>query len=546
MCAGLSLARLLQVLEPGGPSVAAAPYGLDVAVSVPVLYDPLEAGVSRPGAVVLLVGVDPAAPSSAAVVAGLEGAAAAVVRSDPGPAVVHAAEGAGVALVVLTAPLPWARVYELAEGASGEREPAAGGAAAEALAAVPPGDLHALADDAAALLERPVVLLDTEWRLLAHSAVQGRWTDELQRELILNRAVPESEAPSATRRLLLAGNRALRFVNEEGGSPVWRVGVGIKSAGHPVGMLWVLEGPSALPEERLSVVEDVARLGGPHVARHVAARTRDRERRGRLAGLAIDGRDAAAACRSLGIDLAAGCAVAAVRPDGPAVPATPPGGSAPPGDGPAGLLDAVAASLAARRRGAACVQRDGTVYCLVPGPAPRRLLAEVAADLGGRRPIRAGVGPVARDARGLHRSRRLAELVLAVLEERGDRGVRAAGEEDPGLWARVAVRELGELLAARPGLLLHDLPALDGHEETALAWIEELGDAVRAAQRLGLHPNGVRYRVRRLAELGLDLGDPDTRLLAWLRLRLPVAAGQRPAEMQVAGPAAARVADEGD
>ncbi|WP_214318238.1 helix-turn-helix domain-containing protein [Nonomuraea sediminis] len=507
MSGGSSLARLL---EAGDFTAVTAPRGLDVAITGPVLHDSLKPPSSRSGSVVLLVGVDPAAPGSAAVLYGLVEAAAVVVRTPACAEVAEAAQRAGVAL--LTCPLPWARVFALVEAASADRAP---GTAAQALAGIAPGDLDTLADDAAALLGRPVMFVDPEWRLLAYSAVLGQWTDALHRELLLARAVPEREAPSATRRLLLAGNRALRFWNEDGDEAVWRIGAGVRSAGQPVGMLWVLEGHDQLPLELLAVIEEVARLSGPHVARHLAARTRDRERRGRLAGQAIDGRDAAAACRALGLDLSAGCAVVAVRA----------------ADG-ARVLDAVSAALAARRHAAACVQRSDVVYCILPGDSAYEVVAGLATDLG----IRAGIGGTARDGAGLARSRRLAHLVLGVLEEGGE-------PDDATLRARVAVREFLELLAATPELLLHELPL--AQEETALAWIEALGDAAGVAGRTGLHPNGVRYRIRRLAELGLDLDDPDTRLLAWLRLRL--AAGQRPrAQVQVAGPAVARVADEGD
>ncbi|MFD0889528.1 ATP-binding cassette domain-containing protein, partial [Streptosporangium algeriense] len=62
--------------------------------------------------------------------------------------------------------------------------------------------------------------------------------------------------------------------------------------------------------------------------------------------------------------------------------------------------------------------------------------------------------------------------------------------------------------------------ALSEAAESALAWIESHGDVRAAARRLGVHPNTLRYRVRKLAADGLDLSDPHTRLVTWLRLRL--------------------------
>jgi hypothetical protein len=58
---------------------------------------------------------------------------------------------------------------------------------------------------------------------------------------------------------------------------------------------------------------------------------------------------------------------------------------------------------------------------------------------------------------------------------------------------------------------------------TLLAWMEGADDANAAARRLHVHPQTIRYRLRRVSELfGDALGDPDTRfqLLLALRARL--------------------------
>jgi len=54
-----------------------------------------------------------------------------------------------------------------------------------------------------------------------------------------------------------------------------------------------------------------------------------------------------------------------------------------------------------------------------------------------------------------------------------------------------------------------------------LAWLDAMGDVRAAAEVLHVHPNTLRYRIRRASELtGLDWADPRTRLLAALLLRL--------------------------
>jgi sugar diacid utilization regulator len=57
--------------------------------------------------------------------------------------------------------------------------------------------------------------------------------------------------------------------------------------------------------------------------------------------------------------------------------------------------------------------------------------------------------------------------------------------------------------------------------ESLRVYLESFGDMVGAAARLHVHPNTLRYRLRRIRELtGLDLEDPDARLAVALQLRL--------------------------
>jgi DNA-binding PucR family transcriptional regulator len=60
---------------------------------------------------------------------------------------------------------------------------------------------------------------------------------------------------------------------------------------------------------------------------------------------------------------------------------------------------------------------------------------------------------------------------------------------------------------------------------SVLAWLDAFGDVRAAAAGLHIHPNTLRYRVRRAEQLtGLDLSSPEQRLLAMLQQRLPAAA----------------------
>jgi DNA-binding PucR family transcriptional regulator len=56
--------------------------------------------------------------------------------------------------------------------------------------------------------------------------------------------------------------------------------------------------------------------------------------------------------------------------------------------------------------------------------------------------------------------------------------------------------------------------------ETLQIYLDSFGDVAAAAAALQVHPNTVRYRVRRLEQaLSTSLSDPDVRLLLSLSLR---------------------------
>lgn len=498
-----TLAHVLEQIGLDLVTVVDAPHGLEVAVSGPAIHELGDPRPPRPGALVLLVGADPEAPGTAAAVAGLSGASAVVVRGTAEQVAALAGE-VEAALVALIAPVGWSHLHIQAERAldAADRLPVPPGSTAGDLGGSQVGDLSALVDAIAAVLGRPVAILDVQWRLLAYSTVPGHWIDELQRDVILSRVVPPEHAYPRTRMLLLTGAHALPFHTDTPDGRIFRIGVGILVGGEPLGMMWVLEGVERLPAERLVLVEEYARVAGAHLAQARVARTAARRLRGELVGDVLDGRRSAAACRRLGIDPAAGITVVAIGagPDEPAL------------DGSA--LDAVAAYLDAYRRTAACALRDGTVYCIGPHAGAKALFADLVTAIG--RGMLAAVGDPVTDADELGRSRRRADLALAALQaDPRDRRAVTIEEVRPA----AALLELRALLAEHPQLLLHEpVPALAEAAESVLAYVEGHGDVRASAAVLGVHPNTVRYRVRRLAELGVDLTDPTTRLDAWLRL----------------------------
>jgi PucR C-terminal helix-turn-helix domain len=85
--------------------------------------------------------------------------------------------------------------------------------------------------------------------------------------------------------------------------------------------------------------------------------------------------------------------------------------------------------------------------------------------------------------------------------------------ENAGLANRIATRWLAPLAALTP-------KARRRMEETALAYMQQRGNAAAMARALGVHPQTARYRLRGLRELlGVALDDPDARFEIELALR---------------------------
>jgi sugar diacid utilization regulator len=63
----------------------------------------------------------------------------------------------------------------------------------------------------------------------------------------------------------------------------------------------------------------------------------------------------------------------------------------------------------------------------------------------------------------------------------------------------------------------HDLSNGSQFMLSLAAWLHTNQDARRASQALGVHPNTLRYRIKRAADLaGLELADPAHRLVTQL------------------------------
>ncbi|MBB4679628.1 PucR family transcriptional regulator [Crossiella cryophila] len=504
-----------------------------------VIHDPLDDQELPRQALVLGVGLHTPAEIVARLDAlGGHDAAALVVR---GPVAVDADIAAavrrsGVVLLGLARGASWTQLAAMlrsliAEGEVGEAGP-------ETLGGLPSGDLFALANAIAALLDAPVTIEDRGSRVLAFSGRQEQ-ADPSRVETILGRQVPARFAQILAERgvfqQLYRSDRPV-FVDampseEPGALPLPRMAVAVRAGDEILGSIWAAV-REPFDEDRARTLCDAAKLVALHLLRSRAGADVQRRLRADLVSTAMEGGPGAAeAVRRLGLTEQSAVVLALALADSH-------------GEDPAQhaqlvterqqIADALAMHLSAVHPRAAAALLGDVAYAILPvpqqDPAAEERVHRIATDfrgrLGDRLPILVGIGPVAVDGMALSRSRAGADLVLRVLRAgRGRNPVARVGEvHSEGLLLELAdlIAERGDTLTGPVArLLAYDRKHNSALVETLNAWLDAFGDVVAASAAVFVHPNTFRYRLRRLAEVGeIDLTDPGARFAAMLQLRL--------------------------
>jgi DNA-binding PucR family transcriptional regulator len=513
-----TLRRLLAAIGEPLVEVAAAPAGLDVPLTGLAIVDPDDEPDRYPGQLVLVIGVRGRAATAALRAAARRGAAAVAVKAG-GPADVlrAAAAEAGAALLLVRPDVRWERLESLARDVLHE-----GGAAGDDGS----GDLNSLAQTVALLTRGVVSIEDTASRVLAYSRsdADAAQVDELRRLSILGR-----QGPADYLRMLrewgvfdrLRDGEDVVHVDEHAELGIRRrLAIGIHAGHRQLGTIWVQEGAEPFAERAAEVLVGAARVAAGHLVRRRSQQSPGgRWERDLVAGL-LDGRaspDLVAGTFGLNEDAGALVVGFTVR------------------DGDAAsqelviaeLVEVVSVHAAAHRRAALCAAVGAHVYAVLPEvhgtEAVRTLCTEVVAAARRRSGIRvqAGIGSPAAQLAGVPGSRREADRVLDAMAEGQD--VAVFGE----IRAEVLLTQTLGLLAANPDLRdpgVARLVAYDRDHRTDLvgsvvAWLDAMGDVRTAAERLTVHPNTLRYRVRRATAIaGLRLDDPRARLVHHLQL----------------------------
>ncbi|KUI33719.1 transcriptional regulator [Mycobacterium sp. IS-1590] len=514
---GLGLGQLLLALDRTMVTLVEAPRGLDMPVASVALVDADDVRLGLavgPGSADLffLLGVDDveAVGWLERQFAGTGQVPAAIFVKEPSPAAVERAVALGTAVVAVEPQARWESLYKLVNHAfdhHGDRgDPHHD----------PGTDLFGLAQSIADRTRGMISIEDEDSHVLAYSASSDE-ADELRRLTILGRAGPPEHlawlAQWGIFDALRSGTDVVRVAQrpELGLRPRLAVGIHLPDAkaGRFAGTIWLQQGSAPLTDD----VEDVLR-GGAVLAARIMSRlsaspsTHTRQIQ-ELLGLSGDAADVATLARELGIPAdGRGALIGFLDPEGTTA------------------TSVIALSASAFRPDAQITSSSGRVYVLLPkigGPSAvmswvRGVVATLDRELG--LSLRAVVAaPLA----GLSAAANARAEVDRVFD---------SAQRHPGAIGRVA-----SLDDARTTVLLDEIVSRVGQRlvdprirqlreqdpvlaETLGAYLDAFGDIAAVAQQMHVHPNTVRYRIRRIEKLvATSLNDPDDRLVLALGLR---------------------------
>lgn len=463
----------------------------------------------------------------------VHGAAALVVRGpvedadELGPVVART----GVTLLALARGASWAQLAAMLRTLLSEED--VGEQQGQTLGGVPSGDLFALANAIATLLDAPITIEDRRSRILAFSGRQDE-ADPPRVASILARQVPE---------------RYLRIHEEHGvfkelyrteglvhipppalGDEVAlpRAAIAVRAGDEILGSVWAtLKEP--LTAEREQAFQEASKLVALHMLRFRAGTDAENRLRADLVTTALEG--GAGAIEALGrlglVNESLLVMAMGLKPgrseDHAHVTAER-----------QRLTGALAVHLTAVRPRSAVALLGDVAYALFPvsgdSAHARERAVQVASNFLQRTGDRAGavigIGSVVHESAALARSRTNADRALRVLSS-GRTADRVASIADVHVDALLmemedlAVAHRDELSGPLARLVAYDAKHSAHLVETLRAWLDAFGDVITASASVFVHPNTFRYRIRRVAEVGrLDLQDPSARFAAMLQLRL--------------------------
>jgi DNA-binding PucR family transcriptional regulator len=526
-CVGLG--QLLLALDTTVVSLVEAPRGLDLPVASAALIDSddvrlgLATGADSADVFFLLGVTDEEGQQwLERYETGLAGRApVAIFAKEPSDALVARAITAGAAVVAVEPRARWERLYRLVNHVLEHHSPSLEDRADPRYDSGT--DLFGLAQSLADRIHGMVSIEDEQSHVLAYSA-SNEEADELRRLSILGRAGPPEHLKWIGQwgifDALRASGDVVRVAErpELGLQP--RLAVGIhqpsldaRRAPAFAGTIWVQQGSRPLADDADDVLRGAAVLAARIMSRLTARPSTHTLRAQQLLGLADSGSvDVVAIARELGI-----------VPDGNAALI----GFDTTGHHPR-LADVLALSANAFRADAQVASRGSRIYVLLPQTVRIRSLTSwirgtisaLRSELGLQ--LRAVIAAPVAGLAGLPAARVEVDRVLDSAERHPD----SIGQVTSLAEARTTVLldEIVTMVGADDRLVDPRVRDLQAHDpvlaETLRAYLDSFGDVAAGASWLHVHPNTVRYRIRRIEKLlSTSLADPDVRLLLSLGLR---------------------------
>jgi len=521
---GVGLGQLLLALDATVVSLVEAPRGLDLPVASAALIDSDDVRLGLATAagsadVFFLLGVT--SDEAERWIDNQARVPVALFIKEPSDALVARAVAAGSAVVAVEPRARWERVYQLVNHVlehHGDRADATDDSGT---------DLFGLAQSLADRIHGMVSIEDAQSRVLAYSASSDE-ADELRRLSILGRAGPPEHLEWIGQwgifDALRAGDQVVRVAErpELGLRPRLAIGIHQPPAGArrpPVfsGAIWVQQGSQPLADDAEEILGGAAVLAARIMSRLAARPSTHARRVQQLLGLS-DGEpvDVTVVARELGLAADGNAALVGFDAAGT-------------GARQARLADVLALSASAFRRDAQVASNGSRIYVLLPQTAAGRLVTSwVRGTIGALRSelgaeLRAAIAAPVTGLAGVAAARTDVDRVL----DSAGRHPISIGRVTSLAEARTTVLldEIVTLVGDNPRVVdprVRDLRARDPVlAETLRAYLDSFGDIGAAAQSLQVHPNTVRYRVRRIEKLlSTSLADPDVRLLFSLGLRV--------------------------
>jgi hypothetical protein len=415
----------------------------------------------------------------------------------------------GVAVMVVDPAVTWSELAAIIYGLVMEGRETESGRG--------PTDLFALTDSLAEAIGGAVIIEDRLSRVLAYSRLHQH-ADPARAATILERQAPERMRALFEARGVythLAASDEPLFISEDRDLGITgRMVVAVRSVRELMGSVWV-ECRAPLNGAALTALADGARTVALHLLRSRASADLERQVETELVIRLLEGTaDAATAASRLGLPHALLRVIAVQAFIGT--------------ERDAALLAAFERATTGfgwSRPGRSALAGN-TVYTLLPGEdadTARRWVSGLRAALPDGVTMLAGISGVASVA-DVPTARDEADECLALQEGAHPGAVPAAYDES---WDEILLQRLRT--AARSGrspdrgpvaeLRRHDRAHDTEYVATLQAWLEAQGDPAEAGERLGVHENTVRYRLRKMAEIAsLQLDDAKKRLAMMIEL----------------------------